>query len=165
MFLARGITRAKWVPKQDLSTGEISADAVTVDLRTQGNTLSFWRCHTETNGDVEEAALAIAAARGRVDKLDIVWLTDDELQADGQTLKNTIGRTPVTDLTRRHVDVCRLDYMRLGSVARRIARALENGRCRRLTKQRIITLLTAAVAQDRIDLDKLSDNIKKELRA
>ena len=76
MFLARKITRAKWAAKQELSVGEIPADAVTVDLRTQDNALSFWRCPNDTDRDVEEAALAIAAARKRVDRLDIVWLTD-----------------------------------------------------------------------------------------
>ncbi len=74
MFLARKITRAKWKTREELSAGEISADAVTADLKTQGNALSFWQCHTATNSDVEEAALAIAAARDRVARLDVVWL-------------------------------------------------------------------------------------------
>ena len=41
MFVARMITRAKWDPKPELQTGEISADAVTGDLRTRYNSLSF----------------------------------------------------------------------------------------------------------------------------
>ena len=98
MFLARKIAWGKWEPKPDLSNEEIPADAVTGDLRTHENSLSFWRCHTETNSDVEEAALAIAAAGNRIDKIDIVWLVDDELRADGQTLRNSDGRTPIPDL-------------------------------------------------------------------
>ena len=74
MFLALKITRAKWTPKPDWSEGEISADAVTRNLRTHNNSLSFWRCHTETNGDVEEAVLGSRGGRDRIDKLDIVWL-------------------------------------------------------------------------------------------
>ena len=74
MFLVRKITRAKWGSNSELSAGEISADAVTGDLRTQRNSLSFWRCRAETNGDVEDVALAIAAARDQVDTIDIVWL-------------------------------------------------------------------------------------------
>ena len=133
MFLARKIARAKWDAKRNiergLEEGEISADAVTGDLRTQKDTLSFWRCHTGANDDIEDAVLAIAAAGERLDKLDIVWLADNELQADGHTLKDTKGRTPVADLTEKHVDICKLDYVRLGKVAQRVAAAIEEQRC------------------------------------
>ena len=107
MFLARKINRAKWPGTEDLSAGEIPADAVTVDLRTQGNALSFWQCPTDTDSGVVEAALAIPAAGNRLEKLDIVWLADEELQSDGQTLIDTEGRTPVTDMVAMHVDVSR----------------------------------------------------------
>ena len=44
MFLARKVSLAKWSKKDELAEGEIPADAVTADLRTQDNKLSFWRC-------------------------------------------------------------------------------------------------------------------------
>ena len=116
MFLARKIARAKWAAKDGLSESEIPADAVTADLKTQQNSLSFWRCPSDEKHDIEEAVLAIAAAGDRVDRLDIVWIADEELQADGQSLKDTAGRTPVTDMVAMHVDVSRLDYVRLGNV-------------------------------------------------
>ena len=56
---------------------------------TRGNKLSFWRCGSGREVEVEDAALAIAAASDRVDKLDIVWVDEDELKTDGQTLENT----------------------------------------------------------------------------
>ena len=77
MFLARKITRAKWDPKEELSKGEISADALTCDLRTRGNALSFWQCGNGAEAEIEEAALAIAGAGDRIDKIDLVWLSDD----------------------------------------------------------------------------------------
>ena len=163
MFLARKITRAKWETGQELSAGEISADAVTADLKTQGNALSFWQCHTATNSDVKEVALAIAAARDHADRLDIVWLVDNELRADGQTLRSTDGRTPVTDLVKRHVDVYRLDYVRLGNIAHHVVRAIKNKRCLRLTKRQVTDLLMAAVERNRIDLSELSDSLQTEI--
>ncbi|MDE0554264.1 MAG: hypothetical protein OXI24_08630, partial [Candidatus Poribacteria bacterium] len=125
MFLARKISRAKWETKEELSEGEISADAVTADLRTNDNMLSFWRCGSGMKAQVEDAALAIAAASDRVDKLDIVWVDEDELKTDGQTLEDTPGRTHVTELIDRHVDVCQLDYVRLGNVAHHVLTAIE----------------------------------------
>ncbi len=163
MFLARKISRAKWEAKKELSEGEISADAVTADLRTQGNTLSFWRCGTGMETEVEEAALAIAAAGERVDKLDIVWVNEDELQTDGQTLQDTIGFTPVTELVDRHVDICRLDYIRLGNVAHHVITAIENDRYIRLSKGRVADILVAAVEQERVNLDDLEKRVQEEV--
>ena len=163
MFLARKITRAKWGPNRELSTDEISADAITSDLRTQDNSLSFWQCGIAEPVKLEEAALAIAAARNSVDRLDIIWLADDELQDDGQTLKITQGRTPVIELAKLHVDVCRLDYIRLGKIARSIVGAIKEKRCQRLTKTRVKMLLTTAVGQGRIDIDDLEDKVQIEV--
>ena len=163
MFLARKITRAKWRAQQGLAAEEISADAVTIDLRTQENVLSFWQCPTDAVDGVEEAALAIAAAGERVDKLDIVWLDDQELQDDGQTLRNSEGRTPVTRLADLHVEVSRLDYVRLGSVARRIVAAIEANKYRRLTRRRVKELIAEAVEQGHIDIDRLEDKVRAEV--
>lgn len=165
MFLARKITRAKWNPQEDLSEGEIAADAVTADLRTQTNSLSFWQCQEDENGaiDIEDATLAIAAAGDRIDKIDIVWLTDDELRNDGQDLKDTTGRTCVAGLANRHVDVCRLDYARLGKIARCVLNSIEKQRYKRFTKKDVKKLLATAVKKDRIKLDDLSDKIRREI--
>ena len=159
MFLARKISRAKWEAKKELSEGEISADAVTADLRTQGNTLSFWRCGNGMEAEVEEAVLAIAAAGERVDKLDIVWVNEDELQTDGQTLQDTTGFTPVTELVDRHVDICRLDYIRLGNVAHHVITAIEEDRYIRLSKGRVANILVAAVEQERVNLNDLEKRV------
>lgn len=163
MFLARKITRAKWEAREGLEAEEIPADAVTVDLRTQENSLSFWRCPTDSDSDVEEVALAIAAAGERVDRLDIVWLADEELRNDGHVLRNTEGRTPLTGMAVMHVDVARLDYVRLGRVARQVDAALEGDRHRRLTKARVKNLIKEAVGQGRIDSSDLHDKLREEV--
>lgn len=163
MYLARKITRAKWHSEDSSPTREITADAVTGDLRTQGNTLSFWMCLSGTDGDldIEEAALAIAATWDRLDKLDLVWLAIHDIKADGHTLKETPGETPVADLVERHVDLCNLDYVRLGKVARRVAMAIVVKQYRRLTKKSVQDLLVKAVDQNRISPDQLSAGLRK----
>ena len=161
MFLARKITLAKWKVNRELSEGEISADAVTADLRTRENKLSFWRCGSET--EVEDAALAIAATRDNVDKLDIVWVDEGELKTNGQTLEDTEGQTPVTELIERHVDVCRLDYVRLGNVAHHVITAIEEERWIRLSKGRVANILVAAVEQERVNLNDLKPSLQKDV--
>ena len=167
MFIVRKIAHAKWDVTRNaargLADGEISADAVTADLRTQGGTLSFWRCPTEANGDLEEAVLAIAAAGERLDKIEVVWLAVKDLQGDGQALKDSSGLTRVADLTRTHLDVCKLDYVRLGKVAQRVADAIGSGSCRPFTKMRVKGLLLKAVEEGRINPHELSENFRKDL--
>ncbi|MCY4209919.1 MAG: hypothetical protein OXE97_02540 [Gammaproteobacteria bacterium] len=163
MFLARKITRAKWESQHELSADEIPADAITSDLRTRGNSLSFWQCGIAERGQLDEAVLAIAAGRDSVEKVEIIWLAEDELEADGQTLKNTEGRTPVTGLSRSHVDVCGLDYVRLGKIAHGIVRALKEERHLKLSKIRVRKLLTSAVGQRRIDVNDLGDKVRAEI--
>ena len=163
MFLARKVTRAKWAAKHGLAINEMPADAVTIDLRTQGNSLSFWRCPSDATSDVEEVALAIAASREHLERVDIVWLDDQELQNDGQILTNSKGHTPVKDLIDLHVNVSRLDYVRLGRVARRLATAIEEGRYLRLTRARVKKLIVDAVEQGRIELEALENDVRTEV--
>jgi hypothetical protein len=163
LFLARKITRAKWLQRPELAQGEIAADAVTEDLRTNGNALSFWRCDTGAEDQVEAVALAMAASGDRIDKLDVVWIAERHFAEDGQTWEATEGRTPVAELRRRHVDLQRLDYVRLGNVARHVAAAIESERCLRLTRRRVKMLLVAAVRRDEVALDDLADRVRDEV--
>ena len=164
-FLAKTITRAKWPTAKEVSTGEIPADAVTIDLRTQGNSLSFWQCNSDKKDDIEEAALAIAAGRERIDKLDIVWLDEENMRADSQDLKESAGRTPVSDLVNSHVDLVGLNYNLLGMVARRVVDAIEENRHRRLTKRRVKKLIAKAHQEGRIRVNLLSEKLRAEFEA
>lgn len=163
MFLARKISRAKWEPGDDLNEGELPADAVTVDLRTQDNALSFWRCENASKDHVERAALAIAAAAERIDKLDVVWVAEGDLQTDELHIEQTDGRTPIADMVANHIDVQRLDYTRLGKVASRVARALAEQNHRRLTKKSVRRLLVAAVQANALSLDGLDEKLRQEV--
>ena len=165
MFVARKISRAKWDKHPDFAEGEIPADAVTTDLRTKKNALSFWRCGGGRTEDIEDAALAIAAAGDRIDKVEMVWLTTKGLLEDHQTVEDRPGRTPVADLVESHVDLRRLDFVRLGRLANRVVEALGAGRYERLSKARVKSLLINAVRQDRIDPEQLSQNIRRDLKA
>lgn len=164
MFFARKISLAKWGNRPTLAPGEISADAVTADLRTTDDALSFWRCRGGTQEDVEEAALAIAAGSDRVDKLDLVWIPSQELDADGQSWTETRGKTPVRRLRSLHVDVLSLDYERLGKVASCIVLAIEHGHFKRIPRQRIVEILREAVQHGHVELNDLKEGVRKTLK-
>lgn len=162
MFLARKITRSKW-DKEGFSDSEIPADAVTADLRTKENKLSFWKCGKGTVCEVEEAALALAAAAERVEKIEIVWISAEDLSSDGQKVDPSEGRTPVSELIGRHVDVSFLDYMRLGKIAHRFVSAMGEEQYVHFTKRRVTDLLAKAVEQRRVELSALKDKVRREV--
>lgn len=158
MFLVRKITRSKWTDKIGIGADEISADAITADLRTQGKSLSFWKC------EIDDAILALASARDELGKIEVVWVADEELQnATDRRLEATKGKTRVRGLIDRHVDACGLDYVRLGAVARIIAGALEKQQYRRSTKAGVRKLLVAAIKDGRLKLEDLEQDVKDEI--
>ena len=144
---------------------EIPADAITADLRTQGNSLSFWQCNLGEENDIEDAALAIAAGRERLDRLEIIWLDEEKIRADGQALRDSDGRTPVSDMVDSHIDLVGLNYNLLGIVAQRVVHAIEENRYRRLTRTRVKNLIASAIEQGRINANLLSDKLRVELEA
>ena len=167
MYLVRKISRAKWDKQFNTDRGlakeEISADAVTGDLRTQSNSLSFWRCSASEPNSIGDAALAIAAAGDRLDKLDIVWISDSELCNDGHVLRSTKGRTSVRDLVETHVDICNLDYTRLGRIAERVYIAIQDQHCRRLSRTQVKKLLESAIRHGRIASVDLRQGVRSEI--
>ena len=98
-----------------------------------------------------------------MDKVELVWITRDDLLDDGLSLIETEGRTPVSDLVSRHIDVCDLDYIRLGTVAKRVVTAIESSRYTRLTLGKVRGLLTSAVADERIDLEDLEERVREDV--
>lgn len=164
MLVVRMITRSKWEPKSEDQIGEIPADAVTGDLKTQGNALSFWRSCSNTGGDFEDVILAIAAGRDKIDKVEIVWFDKDELINDDLNLVQTDGITPIRDLIKLHADVPLLDYTRLGKVADKIASALASDQYWRVTRSRVKKLLIAAVIRQRLEIEHLNEKIQTEIK-
>lgn len=144
---------------------EISADAVTADLRTQNNNLSFWQCAKGTRKEIDDIALAIAAGRDKIDKVEIVLIDDKDLENDGQAIKASNGRTPVESLVRLHVDVMQLDYSRLGRVAHRIASAIAADQFHRVSKKRVERLLVTAITQDEIlQIEGLNEKLRPQVQ-
>ena len=167
MFLAREITRAKWDRKEGFSESEIPADAVTANLRSTSNALSFWSVESDSDEEVregiEDIALVMAVGRNRVDKIELVWLSYEELRDQGILIQQSKGKTNVADMVDRHYDLCQLDYCRLGKIARLVASALADGRYKRLTRPRVSPLLAEAVEQKRLELAALEEKVQDEV--
>ena len=165
-MLARKISRAKWQQKEYLAETEIRADAISGGcLRTKDDKLSWWRC-TDDEEDVAKVALALAVGPkiDRFDTIDVVVLPEAVLTEAGLASESTEGETPVKDLRSRHVDLVRLDVERLANVARILAPRIRSGdKVVRFTEAQLMTLVTTAIDDKRLDKDDLNDKLRKKL--
>ena len=163
MLLVRRIGRRKWpTTYADGSVDRIPADAVTADLRTQKNRLSFWIC--KGVDDLEGAVLAIAAAAQRITPIDIVWIEDHERRFSGYRRVRTEGDTPVAAWRQRHLDLGGLDYAGLGMLASVVADAVSADRWQRVPLPRVREMLARAVSEDARRLDDLEPRVQSEIR-
>lgn len=162
---ARMIARAKWEQNADLRECEIAADAVTGDLRTTQNRLSFWHCGVGETVEFERAALAMAAARDRLDRMDIVYLDEDRIRTSGLRTQMTPGSTPVSSLRSFHIDVAELDLTRLATIARMIATAHRANAVLKISRLEILAILVRAVRDGLVSTDALRGDLKTKVEA
>jgi hypothetical protein len=163
--LARKLARAKWTRTDGLGDGETPADAITRDLKTDDNALSFWTVDAADDPWWSQAALALCSKFERLDPFDVARLDRDVL-GQGQTLLATPGDTPVTDLVPRHVDVARLDGRRLLQVSdlvAAVARA-DGDDVVRVSKKQACSLLADAIEATRLRLEDLSESVRAEVQ-
>jgi hypothetical protein len=143
-FLARKISRAKW-QSGAFADDEIAADAITVDLRTTSNTLSFWTCATPNEAELNQVVLALATTAERLDKFDVAWISEQSVNDAGLATKNTEGKTPVENLRKRHADI------------------VTNNNHRRMARKDVLGLVTEAVRSKLIKVEDLQQNVREEV--
>lgn len=171
MFLARKISRAKWNAAVRLP--QVRADAITSDLRTQHDELSFWQCdpgapdpdNPALNGNpVSDIAMAIASPNPSLGKFDIIWFSVDDLENDDQSWVYAKAETPIEDLNSLHLHARELNYLRLGNLAQRIIDAIDQKRFERFDPDRVVNLLTDAINGKRLKLDDLKGKVHDEVQ-
>lgn len=169
-LLARKVSPGKWRDTGGLGDGAIQADAVTADLRTQNNELSFWKVTSDADAELHEAVLALATAGDRLDKIDIAWVKRDTVEEAELTILESpdSAATPVESLKVRHVDVAKLDHVRLGKVALLIHRAVHANNVRRFMRAKVLDVVVAAVRGRRVAVEdlqegELRDEVQKKL--
>lgn len=163
-YLARKFTPAKWAADKTPAGETVSADAVTADLRTTNNALSTWACTPDDN-DVKEVALAFASTVNRPDKICFILLQRAELAALDIQIAQTAGDTRVADLAARHHDLIELGLVRLGRLAEYVAALMrQDQHCYIFTKEQFCQLVCDAITTQRLGLNELKDEFKKEIQ-
>jgi hypothetical protein len=139
--------------------GDIPADPLN-DVRTQDNALSVWLVD-DGKQNLNRVALAIAATRQRVDKLDYL-LFDLQILSDSdvETCKSR-GTTPDEQVNDWHLDLVELSGLELVSLVRAILTSdYETGR---FLPKEVVELLKDAVKAGQINQEKLNKGIKSAI--
>lgn len=165
-YLARKISRAKWVPCTYIPQDGIRADAITACLRTQQDTLSVWQCQSLDN-DIAEVVLALSTVMDRAETINIVLLDRENLNSDGLSLEETPNNTDtkIEDLRSRHVDIINLDMSKLCIVARHVAaKTRDNTDCFIFTKKQVKELICKAIREQRLKINDLKQPMQTEIQ-
>lgn len=147
--------------KDALFTGDMLAD-----LRTTHNKLSVWKA--DTDEDIKDAIVALALNRDSLSSLSYIILEEKDLQKIGiNVLDDEKGDVKCLndDILIKHRNMLDLDYWRLGFLAEYMKKLVDTNNTNMRdakSKGEIKALLTNY--KNRINLDELKPQIKKELK-
>lgn len=162
--LARKIIRSVWEPKPYVPEDDARADAGTGCLRTSDDTLSLWQCNAT---EVSEVVLALASSMRSVEGMHLVLLLEENLNADGIASEPTPddAKTPIEDLRSRHFNLVNLTMTQICLLAKRIANKVRENSTDLywFTSKNVLNFLCNAVVDGRLGLNKLEENVRKEV--
>ena len=125
-YLVRKIKISLW---PDCSNGEnfnienLSADALTQDLRTTSNTLSMWEI--ENLHELDDVCIAIAVTRNEVIDFDILIFNKEEIEETFE-LEKTQGDTSFENFKNKHYDIRNLNLEKITCFAKKIVGKLNS---------------------------------------
>lgn len=162
MWLGRKISRAKWDHGEEFDSTTVPGDAVG-DIRTTGNTLSWWDCGDGDEPKLECLVVALSGDQERLDKFDCTWVKASDLTSKGLVLSQTAGRTIAPELMDRHYDLVGLDGFRLLETALILDAALRQERFKRFAKAEVKSVLQGAINAGQIKRSDLQQALQPQL--
>lgn len=159
--LLRKFSLAKWEPNRGIASQDISADAITGCTRTSDNTLSVWSSTTQdfASEEVEKLIVALATTMNEPAAIDLIWLEDEWLQANGVALVSTPGDSKYKSLNEKHKDLSSLKHSSLALVGEHILSQMQDDtKFKRITKKELIRLVVKWMKADReFNIDELKE--------
>lgn len=162
-YLARKINSSRWEPTDYTGLEDVRADAITICLKTESDTLSFWYCNANKD-DVSEVVLAFASTMKVIEGLHIVLLEKSTFDNNGFIVKpNPEGtNTPIEALRNRHVDIVNLTMTQLCLVAKQIAvKVRQNSQLYLFTRESVLDILCEAVTMGRLHVSNLKSDARR----
>lgn len=143
----------------------ICGDAIG-DLKTTDNRLSVWKA--DSDQDIEDALVALAMNRDKVDKicyclLDERYLHDLNIDVAHDMKGDAPGLSD--EILLKHRDLIELDYWSIGFLAEHMSTLLTESSNRHLaSKAKLKALLNDYKLKNKIDLGKMKSKLKTDLK-
>lgn len=156
----------RWDGRRDVHREKptICGDAI-ADLRTSNNCLSTWLSNDEDEKNT--AIVALALGRDRAEKLCFVLLDEKELQEFEIEISDKCkgeAKGLNEELLNNHRDLIELDYNHIGKLASYISPIVRTGHVEVITKPQVKKLLALFKERNLIDVTKMNDNLKHDLK-
>ena len=141
----------------------LQADAITGDLRTNKNTLSFWAVNDIDELKKAVVALSFMPVSTDLEKIDVIWIDDKDLTQQGLVIEPTKGKTAAIRHIDIHRDVCNLTYSSLGIVASAVMNAIHSGCYKRIGATMVKDYAKEALINGEIDTNLCDPKLKVKL--
>lgn len=157
MLLARGVHRPRWLRDVPGDPPGPCADALTHDLQTKSDTLSWWA----VDGSEEEIVIAIASTRDSVSNVDLAIVNTDDIDALNITWERSSADIPYAPARDRHYDLINLSAAAVG----RLAGHLHENRdgIERLREKEVRDLLIATIGEGHLELEEINASLLSSL--
>ena len=161
-LLLRTINQNKWHVRDIqpwLDQGEIPADPLT-SLTTTKNALSVYTVEDDRS-NLERIITALAANRGKLDKVDYLLFDPEILSTVGIEAMETQGKTRDSEVNRWHLDLVEISGSKLLALVTAI---LRNGfETERLLPGKVSEQIRQAVDSGHIPRDKLPSKLQEDV--
>ena len=164
-LFVRMLEKQKWERLIELGHEKTPADTLQSELKTDSNNLSLWLA--ESNEELLEAVLALALARNKLTRLDILVLDQQEYKEMGFSTENTPenGLSAYNDFNNFHYDLIDLNYEKLGILSQMIIESVNNpDKVIRYNKGKIGDILYQGLMSQKFRIDELEGKLQEELR-
>ena len=163
MYFARKITYSKWKSADRSLPDEQFLGPLESDLVVHDGKLSIWACGDADAPELEDVVLALATAKDRLDKVDLAWVSNTQLEALDLEWEFSEGRTAVVGIKNLHVTLKGLDRPKRAAFARVVKTSIDQGRWKRYRKHNVREIVLRALNSGRFTHRDVDERLADEL--
>jgi len=167
VLLGRKTNGAKWRQVEHIwesegfSHEDISADAITIDLQTKNNALSFWEI--EDADSLEDVVLALMSTAHNLASIDVLAIPSESIKELGLDIKPTPGSTFAEGMVESHRNIGILNLKKLGGIADLFISEYKLDKVKRFTRKQVKRILKDAISDGRLNKDALDSGLSSKL--
>lgn len=161
MFYVRKLSKKSNLFKiRDVSLEKVEADVLKQELGTSRNTLSFWKC--DDMSQLSDTIKAIILSTTSIETSQFIIVDDELLNKYGITIDETeLGVTGYKGFEKLHVNLCDLNYEKIGNVLNMIREvSFDKTRIPELKREQVKNYIIEVRKNGLLDEDAIRPELK-----